>query len=68
MASVIHQIVINKATPAVNHPILLRLSGGSENINIDSIKIDTIIGKDEINHDMELNNLEILFKKVENDN
>ena len=38
------------------------------NINIDTIKIDTIIGKDEINHDMELNNLEILFKKVENDN
>ena len=36
MASVIHQIVINKATPAVNHPILLRPSGGLENINIDS--------------------------------
>ena len=37
MASVIHQIVINKATPAVNHPALLRPSGGSENINKENI-------------------------------
>ena len=37
MASVIHQIVINKATPAVNHPILPSPSGGSENINIDNM-------------------------------
>ena len=34
MASVIHQIVINRATPAVNQPILLRPWGGSVNINI----------------------------------
>ena len=56
-------ILLNPIIPLATGKILKMM-----NINIDSIKIDTIIGKDEINHDMELNNLEILFKKVENDN
>jgi IMP dehydrogenase len=37
MASVTHQIVINKAMPAVIHAALLRSSGGSKKINIDNI-------------------------------
>ena len=56
-------ILLNPIIPLATGKILKMM-----NINIDSIKIDTIIGKDEINHDMELNNLEILFTKIENDN
>ena len=42
IASVTHQIVINKATPAVNHATLLRSSGGSEKKNIKNINIPKI--------------------------
>ena len=35
---------------------------------LDSVSIKSIINKNVLNHDKELKNLEILFKKIENDN
>ena len=38
------------------------------NINETDIKISNIINQNILNHKIELNNLEILFSKIENDN
>ena len=42
-ASVIHQTVINIATPAVNQAILFNPTGGSKKIKLNSIKRPVMI-------------------------
>ena len=56
-------ILLNPVIPLATGKILEMM-----NINSSNIKIDSIIKNDIIQHDIELKNLEILFKKVENDN
>ena len=48
IASVIHQIVISNAMPAVTHAALLRSSGGSRKMNIDNINKPNISPNKEI--------------------
>ena len=56
-------ILLNPVIPLATGKILEMM-----NINSSNIKIDSIIKNNIIQHDIELKNLEILFKKVENDN
>ena len=56
-------ILLNPIIPIATGKVL-----NSMNLSIDDISIKSIIDKDVFNHDKELKNLEILFKKIENDN
>ena len=56
-------ILLNPIIPIATGKVLT-----SMNLSIDDISIKSIINKNVINHDKELKNLEILFKKIENDN
>ena len=56
-------ILLNPIIPIATGKVL-----DSMNLSIDDISIKNIIDKDVLNHDKELKNLEILFKKIENDN
>ena len=56
-------ILLNPIIPIATGKVLT-----SMNLSIDDISIKSIINKNVLNHDKELKNLEILFKKIENDN
>ena len=55
--------MLNPIIPDATNKVL-----NSMNISIDNISVDKIIDMNILNHDKELNNLEILFTKIENDN
>ena len=56
-------ILLNPVIPEATGKILEIMNISKENISIDSINKDNVI-----NHDIELKDLKILFKKIENDN
>ena len=56
-------ILLNPIIPIATEKIL-----GMMNINKSDIKIESINTKNVINHNKELKDLKILFKKIENDN
>jgi len=56
-------ILLNPIIPIATEKVL-----SSMNLSIDDISIQSIIDNDVLNHDKKLKNLEILFKKIENDN
>ncbi len=56
-------ILLNPIIPNATNKVLSIMNFSSENI-----KIDKIIDDNLLNHDKELDNLEILFNKIENDN
>jgi methionyl-tRNA synthetase len=56
-------ILLNPIIPIATGKVLT-----SMNLSIEDISIKSIINKNVLNHDKELKNLEILFKKIENDN
>ena len=56
-------ILLNPIIPIATGKVL-----NSMNLSIDDISIKSIIDRNVLNHDKELKNLEILFKKIENDN
>ena len=56
-------ILLNPIIPIATGKVLT-----SMNLSKDDISIKSIINKNVLNHDKELKNLEILFKKIENDN
>ena len=56
-------ILLNPIIPNATNKVLSIINFSSENIKIDKINDDNCL-----NHDKELDNLEILFNKIENDN
>ena len=56
-------ILLNPIIPNATNKVLSTINFSSENIKIDKIYDDYCL-----NHDKELDNLEILFNKIENDN
>ena len=56
-------ILLNPIIPNATNKVLSIMNFPSENIKIDKINDDNFL-----NHDKELDNLEILFNKIENDN
>ena len=56
-------ILLNPIIPNATNKVLSILNFSNENIKIDKINDDNCL-----NHDKELDNLEILFNKIENDN
>ena len=56
-------ILLNPIIPSATNKILMLLSPSCENISIDKINDDNFI-----DYKKELDNLEILFNKIENDN
>ncbi len=56
-------ILLNPIVPDATKKVLTTLNFPSKNINFDSIK-----NMNNLNHKIELNNLEILFRKIEDDN
>ena len=56
-------ILLNPIIPNATNKIFSLMNLSTENINIDKINDDNIF-----NYEKELNNLEILFNKIENDN
>jgi len=56
-------ILLNPIIPEATNKVLSIMNFPSENIKIDEINNDNFL-----NHDKELDNLEILFNKIENDN
>jgi methionyl-tRNA synthetase len=56
-------ILLNPIIPNATNKIFTLMNLSTENINIDKINDDNIF-----NYEKELNNLEILFNKIENDN
>ena len=56
-------ILLNPIIPEATGKILQTMNINKENVSIDAINKDNII-----NHDKELKDLKILFKKIENDN
>ena len=56
-------ILLNPIIPNATNKVLTIMNFSNENIKIDKINDDNFL-----NHDKELNNLEILFNKIENDN
>ena len=56
-------ILLNPIIPNATNKVLNIINFSSENIKIDKINDDNCL-----NHDKELDNLEILFNKIENDN
>ena len=56
-------ILLNPIIPNATNKVLSTIKFSSENIKIDKINDDSCL-----NHDKELDNLEILFNKIENDN
>ena len=56
-------IMLNPIIPNATSRVLSIMNFSSENIRIDKINDDNFL-----NHDKELDNLEILFNKIENDN
>ena len=55
-------ILLNPIIPNATHKVLT-----SMNIPIDNISISQINNMNSLNHEKELNNLEILFNKIEDD-
>ena len=56
-------ILLNPIIPIATEKVLKTMNISVENISIDNIKKRNIL-----NHNKDLNNLEILFTKIENDN
>ena len=56
-------ILLNPIIPNATNRVLSIMNFSSENIKINKINDDNFL-----NHDKELDNLEILFNKIENDN
>ena len=56
-------ILLNPIIPNATNKVLSIINFSSKNIKIDKINDDNCL-----NHDKELDNLEILFNKIENDN
>jgi methionyl-tRNA synthetase len=56
-------ILLNPIIPISTKKVLNTI-----NLNEDEIKLDNILNSDLFNHDKELKDLEILFRKIENDN
>ncbi len=56
-------ILLNPIIPKATNKVLSTMNFSNENIKIDKINNDNLL-----NHDKELDNLEILFNKIENDN
>ena len=56
-------ILLNPIIPNATNKVLAMMNYSKE-----YIKIDKFINDDFLNHDKELDNLEILFNKIENDN
>ena len=56
-------ILLNPIIPNATNKVLAMMNYSTKNI-----KIDKIVNDDTLDHNKELNNLEILFNKIENDN
>ena len=56
-------ILLNPIIPIATNKVLGAMNISNQNINLDKIKDENIF-----DHDKELNNLEILFTKIEDDN
>ena len=56
-------ILLNPIIPIASNKVLEAMNISNQDINLDKIKDENIF-----DHDKELNNLEILFTKIEDDN